>query len=232
MRKRSKVLLHVGAIVGFTLLVLLVTASVIARRAELVIREQAIGYLQDNFQSEVELHSFTIQIPRLSSLRLLLTRGRGALARVAGEGLVLRHKGRRDLPPMFSIKRFAFDVDLATVFQTPKVVPFLSLDDMEIYIPPKGERPNLGKFNEQQIQKLTGSSVLINLVEVNRGKFVILPKDTSKTPLEFDLHHVRLESAGFEKPMKYDAELTNLHTLSLFGNRVRPYSNNYNRNTA
>jgi hypothetical protein len=76
-------------------------------------------------------------------LRLLLTKGRGALARVEGEGISLRHKGRRDVPPMFAMKKFRFEVDLGTLFETPKTVQWVWLEGMEISIPPKGERPKL-----------------------------------------------------------------------------------------
>src|SRR5262245_55121968 len=166
MRSRRKILFVIGACAAAGITGLLIGASLMARRFEPYIRQQAIDYLRTGFDSEVELASFSISMPNVSSLRLLLTRGRGALAKVTGEGLVLRHKGRRDLPPMFAIKKFSFDVDLGTVFQTPKVVHFLSLDQMEIHIPPKGERPDLDMSNEQQFGELSGATVLIRVVEI------------------------------------------------------------------
>ncbi len=209
MRKRKKLLLVISAIVAAAIAGLLITAAVMARRIEPYIRQQAMEYLRSHFESEVEVTSFRIHMPEVSSLKLLLTRGRGALAMVTGEGLILRHKGRRDLPPMFAIKKFSFEVDLGTVFQTPKVVPSLSIEEMEIHIPPKGERPDLSANGGQPFREITRSTVLIDVVEIKKGKLVILPKDPKKIPLQFDLHRVRLESAGFGKSMKYDAELSN-----------------------
>jgi hypothetical protein len=77
---------------------------------------------------------------------MLLTKGRGSLVRVDGEGISLRHKGRRDVPPMFAMKKFRFEVDLGTLFFTPKTVQSVLLEGMEISIPPKGERRNWRRF--------------------------------------------------------------------------------------
>jgi len=74
-------------------------------------------------------------MPQTSPLRLLLSRGRGAGVSVEGEGLLLRHKGRTDVPPMFRMKEFSFEVDLGTLFDTPKIVSLVTLDGMEINIP-------------------------------------------------------------------------------------------------
>src|SRR5215813_2031361 len=144
MSKRKKYLI-VG-LAGSVLLgvvVMLIVASRLAKRFEPYIREQAILYLRRRFDSEVELTALRVRMPQTSPLRLLLNRGRGAVARVEGEGLSLRHKGRKDVPPMFAMKEFSFEVDLGTLFETPKIVRLVTLDGMEINIPPKGQRPTL-----------------------------------------------------------------------------------------
>src|SRR5215831_7103821 len=123
---------------------MLVAASILAKRFEPYIREQAVLYLRRRFDSEVELAALRVRMPQTSTIRLLLSRGRGAVARVEGEGLLLRHKGRRDVPPMFAMKQFYFEVDLGTLFDTPKIVRLVTIDGMEINIPPKDHRPKLG----------------------------------------------------------------------------------------
>ena len=142
MSKRKKRLL-----IGFSLFALAgvvavaIAASILAKRFEPYIREQAILYLRTRFDSEVELAALRVRMPKTSSLRLLLSRRRGAIARVEGERLALWHKGRRDVPPMFAMKHFSFEVDLGTLFDTTKIVPSVTLDGMEVNIPPKGQRP-------------------------------------------------------------------------------------------
>ena len=90
-------------IAGVTLLGIVVLAAagfILSRQFEPYVRGQAIEYLRDRFDSEVELAPLRVNLPKSSPLRLLMTRGRGTLARVDGEGILLRHRGRRDVAPM------------------------------------------------------------------------------------------------------------------------------------
>jgi len=215
MSKRKKHLL-IGLVLfgllGFILM--LVAASILAKRFQPYIREQAILYLRRRFDSEVELGSLRVRMPQTSPLHLLLSRGRGAVARVEGEGVSLRHKGRTDVPPMFTMKEFSFDVDLGTLFDTPKIVRLVTLDGMEINIPPKGKRPTLGSSNSGDLKTDAQDSsmetgVIIEKVLVRNSNLVILPKEEQKVPLRWGLHRVQLESVGVGVAMKYDAQLTN-----------------------
>src|SRR5215831_570540 len=215
MSKRKKYLvigLVASVLLGFVLM--LVVASRLAKRFEPYIREQAILYLRQRFDSEVELTALRVQMPQTSPLRLLLNRGRGAMARVEGEGLLLRHKGRKDVPPMFAMKEFSFEVDLGTLFDTPKIVRLVTLDGMDINIPPKGQRPILGSNDRREAKADGGDSslktgVIIEKVLVRNSNLIILPKEKKVVPLRWGLHRVQLESVGGAVAMKYDAELTN-----------------------
>ena len=51
--------------------------------------------------------------------------------------------------------------------------------------------------------------VIIREVAVNNAKLVILPKDKKKFPLQFDIHRLRLWSAGIGIASRYEALLTN-----------------------
>src|SRR5262245_47550660 len=178
-----------------------------AKRFEPYIREQAVEYLRKRFRSEVELASLNVRLPKTSPVRLLLTKGRGVIASVEGEGLTLRQRGRRDTPPMFAMKKFSFRIDLGALFDTPKVVPQVMLEGMEITVPPKGNRPDLGGGESKETD--TKTSVILNEILIRDARLTILPKDKNKLPLEFEIHRVRLESAGADVAMKYDATLTN-----------------------
>src|SRR6266550_8945372 len=85
---------------------LLVAAIIQAKRVEPSIREQAIKYLRERFDCEVELGRLQVRIPPALPIRLLLSGGRGASAQVEGTNLSLRHRGRTDVPPMFVLKHF------------------------------------------------------------------------------------------------------------------------------
>jgi len=225
--KKRRWLIAAGLIALAIVVTIGVISSILAKRYEPYIRDQAIRYLRERFDSEVELSALHIHMPRVSPWRLALTHGRGSVAEVDGEGLILRHMGRRDLPPMFAIKKFHFDVDLALLFGKNKKVPLVQLDGMEIYVPPKGERPALNssapKQQSEPAKKKDTGDVVIEEVLINDASLVILPRDASKIPLSFDIHRLRLESAGKAVAMNYDAELTNpkppglIHSQGTFG---------------
>ena len=177
---------------------LAITASVLSRRFEPFIREQAVLYMSERFNCDVELASLRIEMPKLSPISVLLNRGRGATARVLGEGISMRYKNApADTPPLFKIQDFAVRVDLGTLFEPTKVVEEVVLDGMEIHVPPKEERRPLGK-KEETTQAAGGGkpSVLIRKVVLKDAKLLILPKDRNKVPLDFVIDKVTLHSEG------------------------------------
>jgi hypothetical protein len=224
---------------------LYVVSSVLSKRFEPHIRDLAISYLRNRFDSEVELESLRIHIPKLSPFRLLLRGGRGSVAHVEGANLRMRHRGRRDIPAMFALKRFSFEMDLGALSDTPRTVNRITLDGMEIYIPPKGERPSLGSGKNRdtppaiQAEADTTGSVVIEEIVARNAVLVVLPRDKSKIPLRFDIQDLRLTSAGKDVAMKYDAALRNpkppgnIHSVGTFGPWVTeepgdtPLSGNY-----
>ncbi len=196
------------------LVALSVAGYVLANRVEPYVRAQVISYLQRRFDSQVELAALRVRVPRFSPLRAVFRRGRGVFASVEGDGILLRHKGRRDVPPMFSMKNVRFEVDLGGLFDEMKVVRLVTIDGMEINVPPKGERPQIDSGTGQQgnqRDRVEGSGPRLRLDEVivTNAALTILPKDRAKIPLHFEIHRLRLESAGANEVMKYSASLTN-----------------------
>jgi hypothetical protein len=213
--RTKKWLAGIGAAVAAMLIAMLVTGYVLARRVEPFIREQVIAYLHDRFDSEVEISALRVRMRRASLVETLLNRGHGLIATVEGDGVQLRHRGRRDLPPMFAMKQFRFDVELRTLLDRTKVLHLVTVDGMEINVPPKGQRPDLGSGTGQDVRSTqdaagdTTSNVLLEQVVITNATLAILPNNSKKFPLRFDIHRVRLESAGQHVAMKYEAALTN-----------------------
>lgn len=207
MTKRKKWLLGIGFVAAMSMVVLAVIASRMTHRLDPYIREQVLLYLQKRFDSEVEIQSVQISLPKASSLRMYLTHRRGAWATIRGSGIMLRYKGRRDIPAMFAMKSFRFDVDLAAIFDNIRQVRGVEIDGMEINIPPKDDRPTFkGPDEEEQHAQ---NSVMIQDVRITNSRLTILPKNSAKTPLTFNLHEVDLSEAGNGVAMKYVAALTN-----------------------
>jgi len=191
-----------AAVTAAVLVGLLVEFSGLRKRFEPYIREQAVLYLEKRFDSNVELSSLHLRMPPSSPIHLLLTGGRGTLARVDGSGLVIRRKNAAGMSPVLTVRKFSFDVDLGAVFGSPKTVNQVVVEGMEIRIPPKGER------NPAQPKK-EPVNVEIREIVAKDSELVIMPKMTGKPPLIFDIAYLRLESPGKDLPMKYDAWLTN-----------------------
>jgi hypothetical protein len=199
---------------------LFVAASILATRVEPYIREQAVQYLRRRFDGEVELRGLRVRVPPGLPVLLLFTGGRGVVAEVEGSNLSLRHRGRTDVPPMFALKRFRFKVDIGKLWATPKIVNSVTLDELEISIPPKGERM---RQKAETAAENPAAGVAIEEVLVRNARLTILPRDKTKVPMSFDIHFLRLESAGKDVAMKYTAVLTNprppgeIHSEGVFG---------------
>ena len=86
--------------------------------------KEAVAWLSEHFESEVELKEL--------DLRLLPLRARG-------KGLTVRHKGRRDVPPLISIAEFSADGGFSDLFRSH--LSKLTVVGLEIQIPPKN-RPS------------------------------------------------------------------------------------------
>jgi hypothetical protein len=184
------VVLVILAAVGF------IGVRILSQRFEPYVREQTIDYLKNRFASDVDLHALHVRLPKMSSLR--------GVARVEGEGLAMRLHGHTSLPPVISIRTFAFDIDLGKIFDRVRTVPVVVLDGMEINVPPRGEKSTAGPVPADG-----RPSLVIEKALINNAALVILPRIPGKTPLRFDIHRLELESAGRDVAMRYEARLTN-----------------------
>jgi len=199
MRKWKIIVLIILAVIAGGIGALYYSAKQLAAKFEPYIREQAVTYLRDHFQAEVELGALRVRLPKFSPVQLWLNKGRGSSAGVEVDNVILR---RGSPTPLFRMKHFSFTADLGKLFDPVKYVPLVILDGLEIYIPPKGERP-------KTTLKPSANNVIIEELVITNAKLLILSKDRSKTPLEFELQRIRLLSAGLGVPMKYEASLRN-----------------------
>jgi AsmA-like C-terminal region len=193
---------------GVALLGVIVATYIVVRHFEPLIREQAIRYLRERFDSEVELKALHVHMPKRPTLALLRNRGRGAKIAVDGEGLSMWFGGARNQPPLFSIRRVHFIVDFGTLAEGRQVVDAVTIDGIEINVPPKGNRPRMPAGGGTDQSEAARERVLIKEATINNGLLVILPKDKTRNPLRFEVASLRLTSVGPGQPMKYDAAFT------------------------
>ena len=88
-----------------------------------IARDHVVKAIEDRFDSDVELKSFTISLlPRPHAV---------------GQGLVLRYKKRTDVPPLITIRQFTFDAGFAALLEHPIRVHSIRLEGLQIRVPPR-----------------------------------------------------------------------------------------------
>jgi hypothetical protein len=202
MSRRAK--LWLGGIALFVLVVVAgsyIAASVIAKRFEPALRAQAIQYLQERFHSEVEIGALHINRPNMGVVQILLRHGRGAIVAVEGQDISMRLGGDRSRPPLFAIKKLFFTVDLEVLVAPKKSVNFVSVDGMEIHIPPKDARANWPRPDKS-------SDVSFQNVQIRNAVLELMPQDPSRPPLRFQIARAHLQSVGSDSATHYDADLS------------------------
>jgi hypothetical protein len=204
-RRKKMWLAGIAASLALVIVAAFIAASILARRFEPMVREQAIRYLQQRFDSDVQIAALHITPPKVSALKILLKHGRGAMVSVEADGVSMRFN--RGLPPLFAIRQLNFVIDLGTVYEKRKTVQFVSIQGMNVTIPPKGDRPDLNT-SAASSKPSEPLDVLVQDVQIRDALLVLLPKDDSKKPLTFDIAQLNLKSVGRNSAMKYNAALT------------------------
>jgi hypothetical protein len=156
-------------------------------------RAWVVSELEERFNSEVQLDEFHVNI--------VPTVG------VTGEGLAIRYHNRSDLPPMFRVQRFSFNLGLLGIFSAPRHISGISVDNMTITLPPRGERKS--KPGEPEHQQRKVPNVIVDQIVINDTDLVIIPKKEGKEPLDWDIHDLVLKSVGANKPFDFRGHLTN-----------------------
>src|SRR5664279_4606025 len=177
MSRREKYVAGLGAAVIVVMAGLIVAGSILSRRIEPYIRQQAEQYLRTRFHAEVKIASLHVRLPKLSPLRMLFTRGRGTIALVEGEGIVMRMWGLPDAAPLFGIGKFATGIDVGALGDSSQHVGLVTITGLEITIPPKGERPDLGSGKSAEgggDEAGARTSVVVDRVEVKQATLIIM----------------------------------------------------------
>jgi hypothetical protein len=167
------------------------------------LHKKVVEMLGEKFRADVELKDFHVY----------LFPG----ARIEGSGLVLRHEGRTDVPPMISIGEFSAEAGILGLLWKPWKIGQVKLKGLIIQIPPKGER------RKQDWSKVRDVPVLIGEIVSADAELRLLPKSADKDPHVFAIHRLVMHSVGLDRPAKFTAQLTNavppgeIETMGSFG---------------
>ncbi len=188
------------AIAGGFLVVLALIAGAGSRTEKL--KQLVIDTLAARLDSEVELESFSVDtFPTVH---------------VTGSQLIIRHKGRRDVPPLISVREFYLDGGLIGLFSRPKRFRTLSLVGLQINIPPEfkeGDRPDHSPAASAAPVAQTSdegpAAIVVDTLTAADAALRLIPKRQGKEPRVFSIHHLTMKPLGRAERMSFEALLTN-----------------------
>ncbi len=182
------------AILAAVLGILVIVAAVGSRTS--VLRQLVVDTLSDRIGSEVELQAFSAGI--------------FPAVRIRGEGLVVRERGRNDVPPLVRIRSFEIDGGIMGLLSRPRHFSAVRLDGLEIAIPPGGV--DAGDEKPDQAPSAEGegpSPIVIDTLEATDASLTLVPRDRAKQPRVFAIRTLIMTSVGGAERMPFEAELTN-----------------------
>jgi hypothetical protein len=177
------------------LLMLVVAAGFLLRsNIHNLVRARMQRGLATHFASTVEFSDFDVTMfPRMH---------------VTVTGLVLRHKGRTDIPPLIEVKTVSMYAQLAGLLQPRPYISFVQLDGLQIHTPPRvpGSEPLIHKTDQDLAKKYP---VLIGEIRADDASIEVLRAQSDKPPREFPIHRLDLHDVSFDRPAQFHALLTN-----------------------
>ena len=135
--------------------------------------------------------------------------------RVGGEDLRIRRRGLGDYPPLISIKSFHVEASIIGLYR--KHLDHVRLDGLDINIAPsqardkqKFEREKVRRPNgrprprpassrrpeEQRRDPLKDGGVVIDRMDTNDARLIILPFEREKTPKVWAIHNLHMRDLG------------------------------------
>ena len=174
-----------------------------------ILRHRIIDTLAHKLDSDVELGTLTIRVfPRL---------------RADGADLRIRRRGTpADMPPLIAVKSFHVDASLLRLWR--KHVDHVQLDGLDINIPPKRVRVQQKETikeakagdpkpettpEEKREDPLKAGGVVLDKVDTNGARLIIIPGKPEKATKVWAIHHLRMHGLGSTDSWPFEATLTN-----------------------
>ncbi len=175
--------------------------------ADEMIRARVIASLSARFHSPVELDS--VHLDTSSGVK------------VTGNGLRIlylagptRPDANPAAPPMLSIDSFEFQTNFKELFQPTTRIMTVFVRGMQLNIPPHRPR-NEGPRDDPKKKGQPKISIAVDKIVCVDSRIVIETSKPGKLPLVFNIAKVTLTDVGRQKPLLYDATLTNPKPIGL-----------------
>jgi len=151
--------------------------------------------LSDQLESEVTIQSLEgTFFPRVS---------------LSGGGMVIRHKGRTDVPPLISIDHFEIRADLRELMKRPRHVSEVRLQGLQVHIAPADDSEDDAAAAQDVETDNPLHDVTVDRFEAPDTVLTLLPSKPNKPPKIFAVHHLVMEKVGRGHVIPYIAVLTN-----------------------
>jgi hypothetical protein len=180
--------------------IIIVSLTWLAARAyrPAALKDRIAGLLSDQLESDVTLDSLEGRFfPRIA---------------LSGGGLVVRGKGRTDVPPLLTIKHFEIRGSLRALMKRPRHVSEVRLEGLEVNIPPgDGRDTTEGRVTDPDAAEDEDAlhEVVVDRFEAPNTILTLIPKNPDKPPKIFSIHHLVMESVARGHVIPYIAVLTN-----------------------
>lgn len=188
MTKRAKWRVVAG-VAGLVLVALGLT--VMARGVGPRLRAEVVRGLAEQLDSDVTLDALDVRwFPQPA---------------VWGRGLVVRHKGRTDIPPLVSVEAFSGTTGWRSAFG--RRVRRVTVDGLEITIPPgrRADMPSIAIGEDEAGEP----PFTIDQVVATNARLSILPRDPDKNPRVFDIFSLQVRDLTFVSPSTFEAAIAN-----------------------
>ncbi len=198
--RRTRISLLVG-LLGLVAAIIVVAVLSIPIRSE-TLKARVIALLTEELESEVTIETLEGRVfPRVS---------------VSGRGVVIRHKGRTDVPPLIAIDEFEIHGSLRELMQHPRHVSEVRLRGLQVKIATgdddndDNDVENVKKSQaESDAQARNLQRIIIDRFEAPDTVITLIPRRAGKKPKVFTVHHLVMDSLGVNQTIPYIATLTN-----------------------
>jgi hypothetical protein len=181
-------------IVGGALVVLAALAGAGSRTG--MLRQLVIDTLADRLDSEIELASFSVDtFPTVH---------------ITGAGLVIRHKHRRDVPPLVTVKSFTLDGGVIGLLNRPRRFRTVTLTGLQINIPPGFKRTANDDSPRPDRDAQDGvAAIVVDTLVADDATLSLIAKREGKQPRVFAIHRLSMKPLGRGQVMSFEASITN-----------------------
>jgi hypothetical protein len=181
------------SILALLFVVFVVTLYAIAPTLHRLVRDRTENYLRERFESTVGFDTFDVSLyPRIHVLI---------------KGLIMRHQGRTDIPPLIQIAALNMYANFASLFGPHPAISQVTLDGLRINTPPRqsGGTPLIHGTDVDLSRRFP---VVIERITAGDAIITILRRD-AKPPKQFEIHKLEANDFDLSSAANFHALLTN-----------------------